>query len=239
LLALCGALMLTAASPATAARGKAQAFLPSPVLTVSTVPANGDVNPYGVAFVPAEFPTGGALAPGDILVSNFNNAENLQGTGTTIVRIRNGAPSLFFQGQPPQGLSTALKGLKAGYVLVGNFPSADGTCQTAQDGSILVINSSGVLLGSIINNQMIVGPWLGCSPPRPWKLGSIFHRERAERDHLTPEFERRLEWGEGGERHHHCLGLPVSVRPGGFCGCPHGVGLQPRHRYAVCRFDVG
>jgi hypothetical protein len=158
-LTLCGALILMAAGPAAAASGMAQPFLPNPVLTVSTVPPNGDVNPYGVAFVPAEFPNGGALAPGDLLVSNFNNAENLQGTGTTIVRIRNGAASLFFQGQAPLGLSTALKVLKAGYVLVGNFPSADGTCQTAQDGSILVINSSGVLLGSIINNQMIVGPW--------------------------------------------------------------------------------
>ena len=50
---------------------------------VSTVPANGDVNPYGVAFVPNGFPTGGPLEPGDVLVSNFNNSANLQGTGTT------------------------------------------------------------------------------------------------------------------------------------------------------------
>ena len=50
------------------------AFLPSPVRTVSTMPANGDQNPYGVAFVPSNFPTGsGPLKHGDILVSNFNN----------------------------------------------------------------------------------------------------------------------------------------------------------------------
>ena len=42
--------------------------------TLTTVPANGDVNPYGVAFVPPGFPTGGTLSPGDILVSNFNNS---------------------------------------------------------------------------------------------------------------------------------------------------------------------
>jgi len=156
---LCGALTLIVASRAMAANEKPEPFLPSPVVTVSTVPSNGDVNPYGVAFVPVGFPTGGALAPGDVLVSNFNNNQNLQGTGTTIVRIRNGAASLFFQGQAPLGLSTALKVLKSGYVLVGNFPSVDGTCNTAQDGSILVINANGVLLGSIINNQMIVGPW--------------------------------------------------------------------------------
>ena len=31
-------------------------FLPSPIQTVSTIPSNGDVNPYGVAFVPSGFP---------------------------------------------------------------------------------------------------------------------------------------------------------------------------------------
>ena len=47
---------------------------------------NGDVNPYGVAFVPDRFNAGaGPLKTGDILISNFNNAKNLQGTGTTIV----------------------------------------------------------------------------------------------------------------------------------------------------------
>lgn len=134
-------------------------FLPNPVVTVSTVPSNGDVNPYGVAFVPPNFPTGGMLEQGDVLVSNFNNSNNLQGTGTTIVRIRNGQQTLFFQGTAPLGLSTALQVLKKGYVLVGNFPSSDGTCGTATDGSFLVINSNGQEVSSIINNQMIVGPW--------------------------------------------------------------------------------
>jgi hypothetical protein len=59
----------------------------SPQRIVSTVPANGDVNPYGVAFVPEGFREGGPLEAGDILISNFNNSQNQQGTGTTIVRI--------------------------------------------------------------------------------------------------------------------------------------------------------
>jgi hypothetical protein len=54
--------------------------------TISTVPANGDQNPYGVAFVPNDINPGGVLQPGDLLVSNFNNAKNVQGTGSTIVR---------------------------------------------------------------------------------------------------------------------------------------------------------
>src|SRR2546423_1549071 len=50
----------------------------------STVPKNGDVNPYGTFVVPR---SSGKLVKGNVLVSNFNNKANLQGTGTTIVQI--------------------------------------------------------------------------------------------------------------------------------------------------------
>ena len=48
-----------------------QQILPFQTITESTIPTNGDVNPYGVAFVPQDFPAGGALNPGDLLVSNL------------------------------------------------------------------------------------------------------------------------------------------------------------------------
>ena len=32
---------------------------PSPTIVVSTIPTNGDLNPYGVAFVPENFVAGG------------------------------------------------------------------------------------------------------------------------------------------------------------------------------------
>jgi hypothetical protein len=136
-------------------------FLPAHVRVLSTIPGNGDLNPYGVAFVPAKFPSGGAVNPGDILVSNFNSKANLQGTGTTIVRIQGSGPaSVFFQGTAPLGLSTALNILRAGFTLVGNFPSPDlsGSCATAQAGSILVINKNGKQVGSIADPS-IDGPW--------------------------------------------------------------------------------
>src|ERR671922_98076 len=47
-------------------------------------PAKGDVNPYGVAVVPR---SAGKLVRGDVLVSNFNDAKNDQGTGSSIVEI--------------------------------------------------------------------------------------------------------------------------------------------------------
>lgn len=151
-------------SAALLAEDDERPFLPGPVRVVSTVPANGDGNPYGVAFVPPNFPAGGAINPGDVLVSNFNNAPtmgggNLQGTGTTIVDVPPNAPvTQFFQSKTPTGLTTALEVLQRGFVLVGNFPSTDGTLATATSGSILVIDKNGKLK-STYTDISVQGPW--------------------------------------------------------------------------------
>jgi len=140
----------------------AQSILPLPAPQASTVPANGDVNPYGVAFVPASVPTDGTLKHGSILVSNFNNAQNLQGTGTTIVQIDPaGHNSLFFSsGQSGlTGLTAALGILANGVVIAGYLPSTDGTSQTAQPGGLFVIDRHGNLLGKLNNPALINGPW--------------------------------------------------------------------------------
>jgi hypothetical protein len=121
----------------------------------STVPANGDLNPYGIVNVPS---TTGALVAGDILISNFNNGGhpptgNLQGTGTTIVQLTpRGHLSLFAQlkasslpGPCPGGvgLTTALAVLPQGYVVVGSLPTSDGSAATAKAGCLIVLDSSG------------------------------------------------------------------------------------------------
>jgi hypothetical protein len=141
----------------------------APMRTVSTVPANGDVNPYGVAFVPSEFPTGGKLAAGDLLVSNFNNSGNLQGTGMTIVRINSdNQQSVFFQGpigpmSMPEnlGLTTALGVLKAGYVVVGSVPSTNGMADTLGQSRLLVLDKNGNLVQDFPDMNLIDnrGPW--------------------------------------------------------------------------------
>jgi hypothetical protein len=141
-------------------------FLPEQLRILSTVPPNGDLNPYGVAFVPQGFQSGtGHLRPGQVLVSNFNNSANLQGTGTTIVRVSSaGTPFVFFAGPPHPsgstglGLSTALAILQRGFVIVGNVPSTDGTSRTAMPGSLLVIDNAGHLI-STIAGPLISGPW--------------------------------------------------------------------------------
>jgi uncharacterized protein (TIGR03118 family) len=126
--------------------------------TFSTVPANGDQNPYGVAFVPQDIQSGGVLQPGDILVSNFNSSNNLQGTGSTIVRITpDGQQSVFFQGGPGLGLTTALGVLKSGFVIVGNVPTAaDGT---VQQGSLLILDSNGNMVTQLMDPGLLNGPW--------------------------------------------------------------------------------
>ena len=159
------AVAISAFSTAALAAPPVIPFLPSPQ-NISTVPPNGDQNPYGVAFVPQNFKgNGGPLQPGDILVSNFNNSDNKQGTGTTIVRIgADGSFSTFFAGPPHPtgssgfGLSTALAVLRKGFVIVGNVPSMDGTTATSGPGSLLVIDNKGNLL-SMISDATINGPW--------------------------------------------------------------------------------
>src|SRR5215475_6890920 len=131
----------------------------------STVPANGDVNPYGVAVVPTST---GSLVKGDVLVSNFNNSANLQGTGTTIVQVSpGGQQTLFAQidasklpGPCPGGvgLTTALGILPGGWVVVGSLPTADGTSATAKAGCLLVISSKGKVAETIAGHG-INGPW--------------------------------------------------------------------------------
>lgn len=154
----------TAYSKAGSNDAKGSAVIPqlsaSPTFSDVTAPANGDVNPYGVAFVPESFPGGGVLRPNDIIVANFNNSMNQQGTGSTIVRVNNNnpnSPTLFFQGQEGAnglglGLTTALGVLSGGFVLVGNVPSINantpGMCNNLStdvgQGGLLVIDKTGI-----------------------------------------------------------------------------------------------
>ena len=136
------------------------------IVTVSsTVPANGDVNPYGVFRIPQSH---GKLVRGNILVSNFNNSANLQGTGTTLVQISpDGHFSLFAQIDPNTlpgscpggvGLTTALVVLRSGWVVVGSLPTSDGTSATAQAGCLIVLDSQGNV-AETITDSLINGPW--------------------------------------------------------------------------------
>jgi hypothetical protein len=133
----------------------------------STVPQNGDLNPYGVAVVRH---SQGKLHRGNVLVSNFNNMANQQGTGTTIVQVSpSGKQTLFAQitvsdvnkvGGCPGGigLTTALAILRGGWVVVGSTPSTNGMVATSGPGCLIVLDSHGRVRETFTGNG-INGPW--------------------------------------------------------------------------------
>ena len=159
--ALTAGMMLAAAAFGASAH---DAFIPK-LVNSSTIPANGDVNPYGVAFVPSGFPGGGSIAAGDVLIANFNSSANIQGTGTTITQFTPrgdiatplGAITFFTSGLP--GLSTALGVLRSGFVLVGNVPTTDGTAATVGQGALQVIDRHGKSLQTWTDPVLLDGPW--------------------------------------------------------------------------------
>ena len=140
--------------------------LPNQSVVASTVPTSrhgrpgdGDVNPYGVAVVSQNV---GRLHSGDVLVSNFNNSANLQGTGRTIVEISPSGRQTAFARLPElpggTGLTTALSILPGGWVVVGNLPTNAGVLDAASKGALLVVNPFGHLVKTITAPD-INGPW--------------------------------------------------------------------------------
>jgi hypothetical protein len=168
-----GAGVITALGLAVAPAASAQTAASVPYLShfsklktlSSTIPFNGDVNPYGVFIVQHST---GDLHAGNVLVSNFNNNGNAQGTGRTIVQITpTGHRSLFAFINPSKlpgscpggvGLTTALEVLPGGWVVVGSLPSADGSAATSQAGCLIVLNSDGHVKETI-SGHGINGPW--------------------------------------------------------------------------------
>jgi DNA-binding beta-propeller fold protein YncE len=129
-------------------------FLP---LQVSTVPSNGDGNPYGLAFVPRDFPEDATISPGELLVSNFNNSTTA-GLGTTIITVdpHSGKTGLFFQGNSPIGFTLALKIARAGWVFAGSLPTSGGT---AEPGPLDIFDAKGHLVQHLGSGHLIDGPW--------------------------------------------------------------------------------
>lgn len=130
----------------------------------STVPDNGDQNPYAIVVAPV---SSGIIQKDDVLISNFNNSGNLQGLGTTIVNYNPATKSLSLFAQLPRnlaqcpggvGLGAAMTMLKSGWVIVGSTPSSDGTTATKGAGCMIVLNSQGKII-SVWTGPDINGPW--------------------------------------------------------------------------------
>ena len=134
------------------------------VTRATTVTNNGDLNPYAVVVAPV---SAGKVHQGDVLVDNFNNLSNLQGTGTTIVDYSPGTKKPTLLAQLPRnvaqcpggvGLTTAMTMLKTGWIIVGSTPSTDGTTNTKGTGCLLVLDPNGQL-AAVWAGPNINGPW--------------------------------------------------------------------------------
>ena len=164
----------TSSTPATASAKPAAAAAPSFLSQLrtgskiaSTVPAKGDVNPYGIAVVPA---SAGRLTAGNILVSNFNDKANVQGTGTTIVQVSPAGQTTLFADVATLpadmtcpggvGLTTALGILPGGWVVVGSLPTTKSGALPGLDpaGCLIVLNNQGTVVRTITDKN-IAGPW--------------------------------------------------------------------------------
>jgi hypothetical protein len=162
---LAGVAALVASAPAGAFGPPFLSRFDTASTIASTVPANGDVNPYGVVVVPQST---GRLVAGDTLVSNFNDSSNLQGTGTTIVQISPGGNQSIFAHIDPRflpgrcpggvGLTTALTVLGDGDVVVGSLPVTDNGNGTPEAGCLIVLDSFGRAIETWSGNG-INGPW--------------------------------------------------------------------------------
>jgi hypothetical protein len=130
----------------------------------SMVPENGDQNPYAILVAPV---SAGSIQKNDVLVDNFNNAGNLQGTGTTIVDFHPTTKTLSVFAAIPKtlagcpggvGLSTAMTMLKSGWVIVGSAPSTDGTTNTRGPGCLVVLDDQGHVAATLTGPNINM-PW--------------------------------------------------------------------------------
>ena len=124
-------------------------------------PAKGDQNPYGIAVVPRST---GKLVKGDVLLSNFNDAANQQGTGSSIVELTPAGTAHVFAvvprptATPAVGLTTALVALRSGFVIVGSLPAPGGSAAAARAGALTVLSARGKVVETITAGD-INGPW--------------------------------------------------------------------------------
>jgi hypothetical protein len=167
LASLCAAVELVAAMFGGAVQAEPKGFLETihrHETLASTVTDRGDLNPYAVVIAPV---SAGKIQANDVLVDNFNNISNLQGTGGSIVDYNPATKQTTVIAQLPQklpqcpggvGLSTAMTMLKSGWIIVGSTPSTDGTTKTKGDGCLLVLDPNG----------QVVAAWAGPTINDPW-----------------------------------------------------------------------
>lgn len=128
------------------------------VVSSTVDPTRLDQNPYGLVIVPKGAALTGLLRPGDLLVSNINNANNVMGQGTTVELIRpsdaHPAPTTFFAGAASP-IAMVLNA-NATSVWIANF----GVDPYGFTGNVDVVTNKGTLFAhGSINDPRLQGSW--------------------------------------------------------------------------------
>lgn len=137
--------------------------------TISTIgstidPLNGDLNPYGLDIARA---SAGLISRGDLVVCNFNDAANVQGTGTTIVALHPQA------GATPTHVAQAASLLGCDALAAGPNGNLWNAAFAANDNPI--VSPSGTVL-----TTLPAGPWhhpfgeTFAGTPTPFGIASFY-----------------------------------------------------------------
>ena len=136
--------------------------------TVTTVPANGDLNPYGVAFVPRASPPAGRSAQATSWSRTSTTMPTPRGWTRSRGPARRSSTSLPTGANRSSsrtrstGLDTALGVLKSGFVIVGNLPAtydSSGNLRSIGQGSLLILDKSGNVVTTLTDSTFLDGPW--------------------------------------------------------------------------------
>ena len=128
----------------------------------SVDPANGDTNPYAIAFAPTTFTGDGVqshVQPGDLVVGNFGAT----GQGTTFQAIRNGTPVRVYSetNAPTAGGGTVST---AGPVALAFAPNGNlwianlGPTSNGVSGNVQIVKPSGTV-AKTFTDPKVIGGW--------------------------------------------------------------------------------
>ena len=149
------------------------------VTLTSAVSNVGDSNPYALFVAPV---SSGSITANDVLIDDFNDLSNLQGTGASIMDYNPTTKKISLFARVPKdvpqcpggiGLTAAMTMLKTGWIIVGSTPSTDGSTRTKGAGGLLVLDSTGHLV-DVWSGPNINGPWGNVATIDNGSTASIF-----------------------------------------------------------------
>ena len=190
----------------------------------STVdPLNGDVNPYGLVYV-ASKPFGKSiLQKGDLVVCNFNDKSNVQGTGTTIDYMSS------VPGSKPTQLTQSSSLLGCASLVINSFDEVFSADSGAKDA---VGDNSNGKIAQTLKSSLLVEPWGSAYVPSQtgYPPGDGLWVSDASTGKIV-----RINLGTGGKPTYTAVisGFAVNHgKPGSILG-PSGLQYNQQDRYAL------